>query len=169
MILLHGSSRCHLSHEWERLGRRRESLQWDYGEQHVKKVALIKQNKIDKDYATCKNSLVKLKYTGNTTNMQSHFQCHHPDLLVENVINANVASQQWMQCLRQSFLSRHRGLPLLRSPLLSLVGRTLARTAWTKIKVSAKYCKHWSHGMKWLAEKYFPKIAGKFKDALKSA
>lgn len=42
-------------------------------------------NKIDKDYTICKYCLVKVKYTGNTMNMQSHLQHHHLDLHVDQV------------------------------------------------------------------------------------
>jgi len=36
-------------------------------------------NNIDKECAIYKNYLLKVKYTGNTMNMQSHLQHHHPD------------------------------------------------------------------------------------------
>lgn len=36
--------------------------------------------KLDKDYAVCKNCLLKVRYTGGTTNMHSHLLRHHPEL-----------------------------------------------------------------------------------------
>lgn len=37
-------------------------------------------SKLDKDFAICKNCLTKVRYTGNTTNLHSHLQHHHPEL-----------------------------------------------------------------------------------------
>ena len=56
-----------------------------------------RRNKINKDAirmkcAICKNCLVKVKYTGNTMNMHSHLQRHHPDLLIEKVAYVNSAN-----------------------------------------------------------------------------
>lgn len=36
---------------------------------------------LDKEYAVCKNCLAKVKYNGNTTNMQSHQGHYHGELL----------------------------------------------------------------------------------------
>lgn len=41
--------------------------------------------KLDKDYVVCKNCLVKVKYTGNTTNMQSHLNYHSPELVIDQM------------------------------------------------------------------------------------
>ena len=53
---------------------------------------------LDKEFAICKNSLAKVKCTGNTTNMHSHLVRHHPELAVEertvSDANANVSVSQ---------------------------------------------------------------------------
>lgn len=41
----------------------------------------------------CNNSLVTVKYTGNTTNIYSNFNDHHPDLGLERTANAKVVVQ----------------------------------------------------------------------------
>lgn len=44
--------------------------------------------KLEKDYAICKNCFAKVRYTGNTTNMHSHFTRHHPELCEKAVVGA---------------------------------------------------------------------------------
>ena len=99
--------------------------------------------------------------------MQSHFQRHHPDLLVENVINANVVSQP--AAVNAMFKAT---LPFS-SPRATSMKKSIAGFSWKdfgpyspKIKVSAKCCKHWSHGMEYRPQSFFTKITGKFEDAL---
>lgn len=50
--------------------------------------------KLDKDYAICKNCFAKVKYSGNTTNMLTHLQRHHPKLLSEKAADATNGSSQ---------------------------------------------------------------------------
>lgn len=53
---------------------------------------------LDKEFAICTNSLTKVKYMGNTTNMNSHLVRHHPELATEERTsrdaNANVSVSQ---------------------------------------------------------------------------
>lgn len=44
---------------------------------------LEEQTNSTKDYEIRRDCLAKVKYTGKTTNIQTHLQCHHPELLAE--------------------------------------------------------------------------------------